>query len=76
MQLSYRGTRESLEEIQFLKEDLDGLKSYKLKPGFSMYDMCYCAAKCATPCGRRQVPIGVHTISDFSQVCSDYEEEK
>ena len=48
-------------------------ESYKLPPTISMYDMCYCIAKCSAPCGRRQKPNEKYfTASDFTQVCSDY----
>ena len=49
--------------------------SYKVPEECSMYDMCYCVANnCSTPCARKKGPSGICTVSDFTRVCSDYQE--
>ena len=49
------------------------LESYKLDPNMSMYDMCYCAANCKTPCARAKSPCGIITMSDFTNHCADFD---
>jgi hypothetical protein len=84
MELSHKEDKDILdvEEEKNLEKELEDIysknikkESYKLPFYISMYDMCYCCANCKTKCGRRKAPVGVHTASDFSSVCSDYEEE-
>lgn len=82
MELSHKEDKDILdiEEEKNLEKELKDIysknikkESYKLSVDSSMYDMCYCHANCKTKCARRQVPIGIYTTSDFSNVCSDYE---
>jgi len=46
-----------------------------LDESYSMYDMCYCMAKCKKPCARKRATSGICTVSDFTNVCSDFEGE-
>lgn len=67
---------DSEESSELLSHTYIGAKeSYFLDEDFPMDDMCYCAARCKKKCARRKWPEGIHTISDLSEVCSDFEEE-
>ena len=53
----------------------DKKESYFLDESYSMYDMCYCIGKkCKKKCARKKSSEGICTVSDFTLVCSDYEE--
>ena len=45
--------------------------SYKLPEDYPMYDMCYCIAKCKTPCARKKPCVGICTASDFTNSCKE-----
>lgn len=64
-------TEEKVKELQGKSSS----ESYYLESDCNMYDMCYCCADCRKDCARKQYFEGICTVSDFSSVCSDYEEE-
>jgi hypothetical protein len=50
--------------------------NYKIPADYSTYDICVCAAKCKTPCGRKGKPVEpMFSFSDFSDTCVSFEPE-
>lgn len=35
-------------------------------------DTSFCIAHCSRECARKQIPIGVCTLSDFTEICLDF----
>ena len=75
----YNGTREFYETDD--DHDMWNRKTEQEKHSFmldqetNMYDLCYCMANCKKACARKKIPAGIHTVSDFTNICSEFEEE-
>lgn len=51
------------------------IADYRLPVKQNMFDMCFCTAKCSTPCGRKQKSKEkICTTSDFTEICTSFKE--
>lgn len=80
LELAFEATcNDYLSGIKDFKINLEKSKadnSYYLPPFFPMWDMCHCCADCAKDCARKKPSEErICTVSDFSNVCVEYEKK-